>query len=360
MTLAILVGCLNDNITKAQIDPFLYYKKELKNHLNLKIKQYVAQTFEEIDVICRAHNSEIVFLLPSWKESLSKELLYKAEKVVRNIKADYPTRKLIFIDPFAQANTNYFSLLPHVDYFIKRQCYKELNNYNKKFIGGSLFTDFLSKNKHFDFSNWDVSSELSKDNLHKIIPGWNLGIAKKFRQSLLKKSIPYFDKTPKKTVDVFCRLSIGDTGSKLWYSQYRTIAVEALNPLVADYRVAKSGKDSSNLVSRRQYNSEIKRSRIVFSPFGWGEACWRDFEAVCNDCLLIKPSMAHIVTEPNIFVEGETYIPVRWDFSDLEEKCRYYLSHPNKADSVIKKAKEKYQDYFKQKHFMKKIKKIIY
>jgi hypothetical protein len=50
-------------------------------------------------------------------------------------------------------------------------------------------------------------------------------------------------------------------------------------------------------------------------------------------CLLVKPDMGHIRTEPNIFVPGETYVPVRWDFSDLPEVCARYL-----ADNVARKA----------------------
>ncbi|MDJ0508370.1 MAG: glycosyltransferase [Crocosphaera sp.] len=359
MRVGILIGYGNDNIAKAQREPFLYYKKELKNRLNLEIKQYTAQTFDEIDLICRTHDSDIIFLLPSWRESLSNELVNKAKNVVKNLKTDYPKRKLVFIDPFAQTSTNYFIVLPYVDYFLKRQCYKDLETYRKNFVGGSSLTDFLAKHWNLDFSQWYVGSELSEDNIHKIMSGWNLGSAKKFKQSLFRKSILGFGKTAKKTIDIFCRLSLGNTNNNEWYTEYRIKAVEALNPLVSDYKVAKSAQDQNNLVSPRQYNSELKKSKIVFSPFGWGENCWRDFEAICHDCLLIKPSMSHIATNPNIFVEDETYVPVQWDFSDLEEKCRYYLEHPEQAEAIIRNAREAYKKYFQQEEFVKIIEKII-
>lgn len=361
MTSAILVGYANDSIAQAQREPFLYYKKELKNRLNLEIKQYTAQTFDEIDLICRTHDSDIIFLLPSWRESLSNKLLNKAENVVKNLKIDYPKRKLVFIDPFAQISTKYFVLLPYVDYFLKRQCYKDLETYRKHFIGGSSFTDFLAKHWQLDFSQWYVGSELSENNndLHKIMPGWNLGTANKFKKSLFKKSILGFGKPPKKTIDIFCRLSLGNTNKNEWYTQYRIMAVEALNPLVSDYQVAKSAKDRNKLVSSRQYKSELKSSRIVFSPFGWGENCWRDFEAICFDSLLIKPSMSHVATNPNIFIDYETYVPVDWDFSDLEEKCRYYLEHPEQAEAIIRNARKTYKKYFQQEEFIRIIEKFI-
>jgi hypothetical protein len=190
------------------------------------------------------------------------------------------------------------------------------------------------------------------------MPGWNLGTAKKFKQSLLRNPLFGLNK-PKKTVDIFCRLSLGNTTNNEWYTQYRIMAVEALNPLVSDYRVAKSGRDNNNLVSHRQYNFELKSSRIIFSPFGWGENCWRDFEAICSDALLIKPSMSHIATNPDIFIDYKTYVPVKWDFSDLEDKCRYYLKNFEQADKIIRNAREVYEKYFQEEQFVKMIGKLI-
>lgn len=354
MKLAIVVGEANDTIIKAQREPFSYYKKELKNYLNLKIKQHNASTFQDINEICRQYDSDIVFLFPSWRDSLGEDSIAIAENIVKHLKIDYPKRKLVFIDPFAQTSTNYFRLLPYVDYFLKRQCYKNLSEYQHSFTGGSSFTDFLAVNYNLDFSQWYVGSELPKDCLHKIMPGWNLGTAKKFKKSLFKKSLFGFNKN-KKTIDIFCRISLGDTSKKEWYTQYRIMSVEALHPLAANYKIVASAKDSNNLVSRRQYESEIKNSRIVFSPFGWGENCWRDFEAICCDSLLIKPSMSHIATNPNIFRENETYVSVKWDFSDLKAKCCYYLENPKEANIIIENARKAYEKYFQEKEFIKMI-----
>ena len=83
-------------------------------------------------------------------------------------------------------------------------------------------------------------------------------------------------------------------------------------------------------------NREVLRYRL--SPFGIGEVCFRDFEAVHHECLLVKPSMAHIETRPNIYIPGETYVPVRWDFSDLADICRYYLDHEAQRSRIAGRA----------------------
>lgn len=61
----------------------------------------------------------------------------------------------------------------------------------------------------------------------------------------------------------------------------------------------------------------LRCSRIAISPFGMGEVCCRDFEAIAEGCVLVKPAMDSIKTIPDVFVDGETYCSVRVDFADL-------------------------------------------
>ena len=70
-------------------------------------------------------------------------------------------------------------------------------------------------------------------------------------------------------------------------------------------------------VSRWAYYKEMRESKVVVSPFGWGEINNRDFEAFIAGCLLVKPTVDHLETFPNWFVEGETYLPYKWDMSDM-------------------------------------------
>lgn len=92
----------------------------------------------------------------------------------------------------------------------------------------------------------------------------------------------------------------------------RDIEVHARLGLVSQLSLAhhrqlilnKIGKDQrfiSGEVGQRQYNNELVRSRIVLSPFGWGELCFRDFEAVFSGALLMKPDMSHLETWPDVF-----------------------------------------------------------
>lgn len=348
---ALAIGYTSDFIEIAQREPFIYNQKALRE-VDIEIEFLQVKTLQQMGEACQKYDSDAVFFLPYWNENQNE-----VESVFKMIRQQDRSRKLIFIDPFAQTSSNYFNILPHVDWFLKRQCLKDPNKYKQQFVGGTMFTDFIAKQWGWDLDGWNVSSQIQSDYSPKLTTGWNLGTAHRFLKALFP---PAFWFHSARDIDIFCRLSLGSMQQQEWYSFYRRAAVQALQPLRSDYNVvAKAGFIETGLVARRQYLKELKRSQIVFSPFGWGETCWRDFEAVCCGCLLVKPSMAHIVTKPNIFIEGETYVSVRWDLADLEEKCRYYLENPDEAARIVENARQVYRAYFKKQTFVQQIRQIL-
>lgn len=348
----LLIGGTKDSIVAAQREPFADERHLLQRQFGITIKSVRAETLADIQFGCQNDNSDVVFLFPSWRETASN-----MERVVREIREDKPNRKLIFVDPFAQTSSNFFNVLPYVDRFLKRQRSRDLNEYQQSFIGGSRLLNSIAESG-IELNGWSVSSEVPQAYEHRIATGWNLGTARRFRRQLLPRF--GFRRTYAKNIDIFCRMSLGTQQQKEWYCEYRIAAVAALKPLEKDYKLAASARFAEEgFIPRRQYERELKGSRIVFSPFGWGETCWRDFEAICYGSLLVKPSMEYIDTEPNIFIPGETYVPVRWDFADLEEKCRYYLENPEKADRITQNARQVYTDYFRQGKFAQSIANLV-
>jgi glycosyltransferase involved in cell wall biosynthesis len=114
-----------------------------------------------------------------------------------------------------------------------------------------------------------------------------------------------------------------------------------------------------NKVSIAQYYSELEDSKILFSPFGWGEICPKDFEAVMKGCLLVKPSVEHLNTGLSFHVPYETYVPVAWDLSDLKEKIQYYLSHSEEREKIVATAAARYEEYFANTTFLELIRSIL-
>jgi spore maturation protein CgeB len=76
-------------------------------------------------------------------------------------------------------------------------------------------------------------------------------------------------------------------------------------------------------------------------------------------CLLVKPDMGHIRTEPNIFVPGETYVPVRWDFSDLPEVCARYLADDVARKAITARAYQVLADYYRSHNALQRFDEIL-
>jgi spore maturation protein CgeB len=127
-------------------------------------------------------------------------------------------------------------------------------------------------------------------------------------------------------------------------------------PLVkAGYNVLLPGQR----VTPDVYYQEMRSSRICVSPFGYGELCWRDFEAVLCGCLLVKPDVSHLRTEPDIFIPGETYVPIRWDFSDLAEVCARYLADGEARNRIAARAYQVLSDYYRRSGFLDCFRKLL-
>jgi len=112
-------------------------------------------------------------------------------------------------------------------------------------------------------------------------------------------------------------------------------------------------------VSRDEYYLEMLRSRICISPFGYGEICWRDYESVLCQSLLVKPDMSHVETFPNIFQPFTTYVPVKWDFSDLNEKCEYYLNNENERCRIVANAYKCLDEFYRNRGFIENMSQIL-
>ena len=84
----------------------------------------------------------------------------------------------------------------------------------------------------------------------------------------------------------------------------------------------------------------------MLSPFGWGEICYRDFESALYRNVLIKPSMEHLLTWPNIY-QPFTYFKLDWDFNNLDDLDEF-ISSNNQIIYYINNARKIYLDGLNQ------------
>lgn len=274
--------------------------------------------------------------------------------MLRRLREAKPAMKLIYLDYFAPTCSPHFGVLPFVDCYAKRQVLRDLGAYQNEYLGGYQFAEFMAKRFEFDLKDWHFGSRVDPAHAHKIVPAWNLGVTSRYRK-MARVTNRFAWAWRARPIEINRRLGMASKNqTKEWYQAYRVIANDAVAPLAKDFRCSGVAR-----VSTQRYYLEMAASKIVFSPFGWGELCFRDYEAVACGALLVKPSMEHLKTSPDIFVPGETYVSVAWDLSDLQEKCRYYLAHPREAARIALNAQRVFMKYFDQAEFVDDIARIV-
>lgn len=107
-----------------------------------------------------------------------------------------------------------------------------------------------------------------------------------------------------------------------------------------------------NRIGRAAFLAEMQQCRLCWSPFGYGELCWRDLEAMMTGAVLIKPDMAHLETVPDLYRAGVSYLPVKWDFSDLEAVVRGALADPDGCARIAANAFAAARDYLQTARFV--------
>ncbi len=119
------------------------------------------------------------------------------------------------------------------------------------------------------------------------------------------------------------------------YTNHRRGAWDELETLSKTYNIV------ANHLPVETTMNVMSRSKIGLSPFGMGELCYRDLELIQWGCLLIKPDMSKVITEPDFFKPMETYIPVKLDWSDLNETVNKVLANFKDYQYIIDNARQK-------------------
>ena len=269
---------------------------------------------------------------------------------INNIKKRFS--KVIYFDDSAAVSHILFFLVPHVDSYWVRGLLKNNNLYSESLYGGRTYSQYYNQKYNVE----DENIYLSPSNKDKFPPNieiaWNIGIG---CYPTDKKSILniYYSEIRKFS----CFLSMLPSIKPLSFLISKYIK-EMINTLSQEVLLSKKTKlVSARFSSKGYYNSiafhrdlvlkKIQKNELflkgrtskwnyiqecnhiygMLSPFGWGEICYRDFEATLGGNLLLKPNMDHIETWPNIYTE-DSYFKLDWNFNNLD-KIREILSNEN-------------------------------
>jgi hypothetical protein len=247
--------------------------------------------------------------------------------------------KLVYFDGDDDLCIQWPGVLELVDLYVKKHVFADPSQYEKVFVGKTNLTDHVARTHGVSFADNIIPRSQAIDPRHaaKIFCAWNVGLDDKI--VTLFEDAKAWPELPREH-DVVCRAS---TPPENWMFHLRNPVTVKLGAIGNRARVL----TPTQKVPQDQYYEEMRRSRMVVSPFGYGELCWRDFEAVICRSLLIKPDMSHLRTEPDLFRPLETYVPVRWDYADLEEKVLRYAKNEAERARIVDRAYAVLSDFYR-------------
>lgn len=344
-----LVSDLDAPSSEQQFYPFSTYRASLRSKLNL------VSTHLRLNEALRAPS----WLLPHF-DMIFLKLSYRTDPadalaIVQTLERAAKGRKLIYFDGDDDICIQWPEILPHVDAYVKKHAFRDRTRYLQKYAGKSNLHDYVHRKFNYvfttrDYGNpWEKQLMISESGpvpaayLDKILLGvdlagddviWNLYHKVKAAKEIVPKEF-----------DIIFRGAV--TKGTIVY-HLRGGIEPVLREMEGLFRVI----IPTERVPRDEYYREMMRSRICISPFGYGEICWRDYEAVLCRSLLIKPNMDHLETYPDIFKPHETYVPVEWDFSDLREKCEYYLKNDTERERIVETAYRVLDEFYKTEAFV--------
>jgi hypothetical protein len=295
--------------------------------------------------------NQVLFMERCFQHRAPEDLEPESLELIKKFRDKYKT--VVFFNGQPEAGTNRLDLLPYVDRLFYKSVFTDRANYTKDLYAKNLFADYYHKKYGVsDTERYSYKPDPAL-NLDRIELSWNIGVGSYPRRNW-----------PQRAGTVLARL--GFPGLRVLFkapglkrppdfsSPSRSIAVHAridpvTSPSISFQRnlfletMKGDARFLTGLVPQNAYYNELLNSKIVLSPFGWGEVCFRDFEALISGALLLKPDMSHLKTFPDVYIPYETYIPLDWDAGDLKEKAAYYLENHGERKRICEQAFEQYR-----------------
>ena len=313
------------------IYPFLAFKKKLNNeNFFFKISYSLDKLYysDYILIDSKFHRND-------WENNENK--IYQDFDRLRKY-----TNNLIYFDTTDSTGMIQSEILDYVDEYWKFQILKNKYDYQKKYYGGRIFSDYYNSNFYVSDNSEIYSKYINDKNLNKIKAAWNFGLAdysyqnKYFfylRKYFLKNYFFFFKKKKIKEKNLGLFAAFNYEYSRETISFQRKKIKSLLGNLF------------SEKINDYKYHQLLEQSKFVISPFGWGELAYRDFEAFYNKCLLIKPNMDHLLTWPNFYIKNETYLDFAWDLNDLEDKIEKINLNRSEYDEISFNGYNNYNKY---------------
>jgi hypothetical protein len=120
-------------------------------------------------------------------------------------------------------------------------------------------------------------------------------------------------------IDVFFAGTVDYEGTEV--DTHRRLALQA-----AETWPGKSVASAGRGIPRKRYYDLMRQSKVVLCPWGWGEATYREYEAMALGAVVLKPDSSHVESWPELYTPYYCG-PCSAGFSDAHDAIRYIVGH---------------------------------
>lgn len=330
-----------------------------KNNENYKFK-FLNYNFKNIF----KEQGDLLILIRKYHDGKTSDenIIYELQALRKNF------TKIVYFDDSAATSIIFFCAFPYVDQYWKRACLKNKEDYKKKLYGGHIYSNFYYKK--FDLIDEDkyfINPVASKDTqFNKLKLAWNIGVGiypvnnnsildnyyNKLRKFLTGISIisgasflcNFYEKNTKRVInelnhEVHLYKKVLKISSRFSDFNYRKSV--GFQRKLAIEMTRNDNFHLSGFLQKKDFTKEIFSVLGILSPFGWGEVCYRDFEAVIAGAYLIKPDMSHLETWPNIY-KDDYYYSLDWNLSEIKN-LENILDNLDVCEEEINKVRSYYK-----------------
>lgn len=320
-----LLVSVRHELAETQLYPFHFYRQQLARRFDIRFETLPIRTLSA-EIAARGTHSGETNSQVEWVFYQHGFMMPDTEVVqhLDYLRRRFPKARVGFLDWFAPLHIRYSTCIdPYVDVYIKKQTYRDFAAFSRPTLGDTNLNDYYAR-------RFAIADEPQQ---HIPPPGFarklRLGANFYLSPQMVDLFLGQVPSPQRRDIDLHARIAVNGTP---WYRAMRQEAKDAVGAL-RGLNIAAEGR-----VRRHKFFRELARSKVCFSPFGYGEICWRDYEAFATGATLIKPDISHLAVAPDIFIPDETYVSVRWDLEDFEAKLRQTLREDDKRHTLARNA----------------------
>ena len=335
----LLLLTIDHRIPQSQIFPFHYYADAFATRHDTEIREVEVGRY--LNAAGPMPEAATVVAFQTQFDISDQHLA----DILGAIRSRNPGTRLIYLDWFAPTDLRLAHRVgPEVDIYLTKHLLRDRARYDAPVYGDTTLMDFYGRRYNLDHETTHFPIPVGFWDKLCVGPSFNTA---SFMLPVFDKGAPPRGDRP---IDLHARIAVNGSS---WYQAMREDCARAVATTSGPHTVTGFG------VGHHQFLRELGKSKICFSPFGYGEVCWRDFEAVLCGAVLLKQDMGHVETDPDIFVAGETYVPVQWDLSDFDENVQWLAKDAAARERIAGAAFEVLRDYARSGRFVDKMARIL-